>query len=232
MSTKSDQLDDLVARLQTVRDEDLASEAGAPGAEALFERILADPDLDAEGSALPGRRSLGGRRWLIPAAGLAATAGAVVAIAIGVGPGAETVTPAAAALREAADVARAARGQAHSRPGPGLRDAECGEPERHEQHEPRTPSGPRGEHAQERGADERAREPRQRQPGRVVREEERRDERAEHRAERQSRERERLRGEPAMSSEDREHRHGQEQENVDGVHDRRVRKGAPPIRRC
>jgi hypothetical protein len=106
MSTKSDQLDDLVARLQTVRDEDLASESGSPQAEALFERIVAELDGDGEASAPPSRRSRAGRRWLIAAAGLA-TAGAVVAIAIGVGPAEETVTPAAAALREAADVARA-----------------------------------------------------------------------------------------------------------------------------
>ncbi|MGH3031293.1 MAG: hypothetical protein ACRDNE_11130 [Gaiellaceae bacterium] len=70
---------------------------------------MAELDVDAEGSAPPDRRSRGGRRWLIFAAGLA-TAGAVVALAIGVGPTEETVTPAAAALRQAADVARAQDG--------------------------------------------------------------------------------------------------------------------------
>ena len=107
MSTKSDQLDNLVARLQPVRDEDLVSESGSRGAEALFEQIVADFDGDAGGSAPSGCRSRGGRRWLIPAVVLA-TAGVVVAIiAIGVGPTTETVTPAAAALREAADAALA-----------------------------------------------------------------------------------------------------------------------------
>jgi hypothetical protein len=109
MST-SNQLDDLVARLQAVLDEDLASESRSPNAEALFERIVADLDGDARGPQPlhdPPRR---GRRWLIPAVALA-TAGVVVAIiAIGVGPTPERVTPAAAALREAADVARAQDG--------------------------------------------------------------------------------------------------------------------------
>ncbi|MGH3006575.1 MAG: CU044_5270 family protein [Gaiellaceae bacterium] len=107
MSTKSDQLDNLVARLQPVRDEDLVSESRSRDAEALFEQIVTDFDGDADCSAPSGHRSRDSRRWLIPAVALA-TAGVVVAIiAIGVGPTTETVTPAAAALREAADAARA-----------------------------------------------------------------------------------------------------------------------------
>lgn len=106
MSTKSDQLDHLVARLQTVHDEDLTSESGSPHAEALFERIVAELGGEADVSPPPSRRPRVGRRWLVAAASLA-TAGAVLAIAIGVGPSPEVVTPAAAALRQAADVARA-----------------------------------------------------------------------------------------------------------------------------
>ena len=67
MST-SDQLDDLVAQLQLVRDEDLASESRSPNGEALFERIVADLDGAARSSKPihdPSRRS---RRWLIAAA--------------------------------------------------------------------------------------------------------------------------------------------------------------------
>jgi hypothetical protein len=109
MSRKSGQIDNLVARLQAVRDEDLTSESNSPAAEALFERIVAELDVDAQRSTRPGRRARHRRRWLIPAVGLA-TAGAVVAIAIGVGPSAERVTPAAAALREAANAARAQDG--------------------------------------------------------------------------------------------------------------------------
>jgi hypothetical protein len=109
MSTKSDQLDYLVARLQTVRDEDLASESGSPHAEALFERIVAELDGDGEASAPPRRRSRAGRRLLIATAGLAA-AGTVFALATGDGPSPEAVTPAAAALRQAADAARAQDG--------------------------------------------------------------------------------------------------------------------------
>lgn len=107
MSTKTDQLDDLVARLQSVRDEDVASESRSRHAEALFERIAAD--LDAEPSARPRRRSRASRRWLIAAAGLA-TAGTVFALATGGGPSPEVATPAAAALRQAAGAARAQDG--------------------------------------------------------------------------------------------------------------------------
>lgn len=109
MSTKSDQLDQLVARLQPVRDEDLASELDTPQADALFERIVADIEVAAERPSRPVRRVRPGRRWLIPAVGFA-TVAIAVAIAIGVGPTEETVTPAAAALREAADAARAQDG--------------------------------------------------------------------------------------------------------------------------
>ncbi len=52
-------------------------------------------------------------------------------------------------LDTTANLARAARGQAHSRPGRGLREAERPDPEWHEHHEPGTASSPRGEHAQE-----------------------------------------------------------------------------------
>jgi hypothetical protein len=96
-----------MARLQPVRDEDLTSERDSAAAEALFERIVEGLDGEAEGSAAPRRRSRRGRRWLIPAAVGLATVGAVVALAIGVDPSADRVTPAAAALREAADAARA-----------------------------------------------------------------------------------------------------------------------------
>ncbi len=109
MRTRSDQLDDLVARLQNVRDEDLASESGSPQAEALFQRIVAELDGDREAPRLTTARRRGGRRWLIPAAGLA-TAGAILALAIDFGPSPEVVTPAAAALRQAADAARAQDG--------------------------------------------------------------------------------------------------------------------------
>ena len=108
MSTSS-QLDDLVARLQPVRDEDLAGEARSQDAEALFERIVADRDGDVRSAGLLDRRPQHGRRWLI-ASVAAATAGVVVLLAIGVGPSPEKVTPAAAALREAADAARAQDG--------------------------------------------------------------------------------------------------------------------------
>ncbi|MGH3092983.1 MAG: hypothetical protein ACRDOG_11760, partial [Gaiellaceae bacterium] len=108
MST-SEQLDDLVAELQLVRDEDLAPESRSPHAEALFERIVADVDGAARSSKPihdPPRR---GRRWLIAAAA-AALVGAVALLAIDVGPSPEMVTPAAAALRQAADAARAQDG--------------------------------------------------------------------------------------------------------------------------
>lgn len=102
MSTRSNQLDNLVARLQPVRDEDLISERDSAVAGALFERIV--DGLDAEA---PPTRSRPGRRWFIPAfVGLTAV-GVVVAFAIGVGPSADRVTPAAAALQEAAEAARA-----------------------------------------------------------------------------------------------------------------------------
>jgi hypothetical protein len=105
----SDQLDDLVAQLQLVRDEDLASESRSPNAEALFKRIVADLDDEVRSSKPihdPPRR---GRRWLIAAAA-AALVGAVALLAIDIGPSPEVVTPAAAALREAADAARAQDG--------------------------------------------------------------------------------------------------------------------------
>jgi hypothetical protein len=109
MSRQSDRLDNLVTRLQPVRDEDLTAESDSPRAEALFERIVGDLDVDAQPSTGPGRRAEHRRRWLIPAVGLA-TVGVAVALAIGVGPSEQTVTPAAAALREAADAARAQDG--------------------------------------------------------------------------------------------------------------------------
>jgi hypothetical protein len=108
MST-SKQLDDLVARLQPVRDEELASESRSPSAEALFERIVAD--LDGAPPSLrprhdPPRRS---RRWI--AAGAAVSlVGVAVALAIDIAPAPEAVTPASAALRDAADAARAQDG--------------------------------------------------------------------------------------------------------------------------
>jgi hypothetical protein len=108
MST-SRQLDDLVAQLQPVRDDDLASASRSPNAEALFKRIVADLDGAVRSSKPihdPPRR---GRRWLIAAAA-AVLVGAVALLAIDVGPSPEVVTPAAAALREAADAARAQDG--------------------------------------------------------------------------------------------------------------------------
>jgi hypothetical protein len=109
MTTTSDQLDKLVARLQTVRDEELTSESASPRANALFERIVAEPGGEAAIAAHPIRRPRVRPRWLVAAAGLA-TAGAVLVLAIGVSPSPEVVTPAAAALRQAADVARAQDG--------------------------------------------------------------------------------------------------------------------------
>jgi hypothetical protein len=106
MSRQSNRLDNLVARLQPVRDEDLSAESHSPQAEVLFDRIVGELGVDAELSTRPGGHERRRRRWLIPAVGLA-TAGVAVAIAIGVGPTEETVTPATAALREAADAARA-----------------------------------------------------------------------------------------------------------------------------
>jgi hypothetical protein len=108
MST-STQLDDLVGRLQPVRDEDLVSESRSPAAEALFKQIVGDLGGDVRGATPLNRRSRHGRRWLI-AAVAAATAAVVVLLAIDVGPSPETATPAAAALREAAHVARAQDG--------------------------------------------------------------------------------------------------------------------------
>jgi hypothetical protein len=113
MRTKSDQLDHLVARLQRVRDEDLALESGSPHAELLFERIVAGLDGDAEISAPPRRRPRVGWRGLVAAAGLAAAA-VGLSLAIRVGPSPEVATPAAAALRQAANVARAQDGIAPS----------------------------------------------------------------------------------------------------------------------
>src|SRR5918995_441445 len=100
MSTTSDQMNQLLARLKTVGDEELVSETRSPRAEALFARIVAEP----RGRTV--RRS--SRPWLF-AGGIAAAA-AVAAIVIGIPPSPEAVTPAAAALRQAADVARAQEG--------------------------------------------------------------------------------------------------------------------------
>jgi hypothetical protein len=108
MSTSS-QLDEMVARLQPVRDQDLAGESRSQDAKALFERIVAGRDGDLQGAALLDRRPRRGRRWLIGAAA-AALVGAVALLAIDVGPSPEVVTPAAAALRDAADAARAQDG--------------------------------------------------------------------------------------------------------------------------
>jgi hypothetical protein len=113
MSTRN-QLDDLVARLQPVLDEDLASESRSPNAEALFERIVADLDGDAQGQQPLHDPPVRGRRWLI-AAVAAALVGVVVALAVDAGPAPETVTPAAAALRNAAEAARAQDGIAPGR---------------------------------------------------------------------------------------------------------------------
>jgi hypothetical protein len=107
MST-SNQLDDLVARLQPVRDEDLASEWRSADAEALFAAIVAQLD-DFPGSQPLHARPRLRRRWLM-AAVATALAGAVALLTIDVGPSPEVVTPAAAALREAADAARAQDG--------------------------------------------------------------------------------------------------------------------------
>jgi hypothetical protein len=105
MSTRSNQIDNLVARIQPVHDADLISERGSAVAEALFGRIVSGLDVEAP----PRRRSRGGRRrLLVPAAVGLATVGTVVAVAIGLDPSADrVVTPAAAALQEAAAAARA-----------------------------------------------------------------------------------------------------------------------------
>jgi hypothetical protein len=100
MSTHRNALDVLVARLQRVSDEELASESHSPQAEALFERIV-----NRERAIRRARRPRQSRRWLIIATGLAATIGAVFAVSVGVGPSPEAVTPAGAALREAAAAA-------------------------------------------------------------------------------------------------------------------------------
>jgi hypothetical protein len=102
MSTHRNELDMLVARLQRVSDEELASEAHSPQAEALFERIVGD---DRERAVRRARRPGQSRRWLVIAAGLAAAIGVVFAVSVGVGPSPEAVTPAGAALREAAAAA-------------------------------------------------------------------------------------------------------------------------------
>lgn len=104
MSTTK-QLDDLVARLQPVRDEDLASEARSPTADALFDRIVADFDGAAESSQPPRDPRRRGRRWLVAAVAVALV-GVVVGLAVDLGPAPETVTPAAAALQDAAVAAR------------------------------------------------------------------------------------------------------------------------------
>jgi hypothetical protein len=100
---KTDRLDDLLVRLQIVRDEDLVTETHSAACRALFAQIVTEPSGLAR-----SRRGLGSRRWLV-AVGIA-TAGVVAAIAIGIGPSPEGVTPAGAALREAADAARAQDG--------------------------------------------------------------------------------------------------------------------------
>jgi hypothetical protein len=100
----STQLDELVNRLQPVRDEDLASEARSPEADALFEHIVADLDADVPQADRPRRG-----RWLVAAAA-AVLLGAVALLVIDVGPSPEVVTPAAAALQDAADAARAQDG--------------------------------------------------------------------------------------------------------------------------
>jgi hypothetical protein len=107
----SNRLDELVARLQPVRDQNLAGESRSQDAEALYERIMADGDGHVRSAGLLDRRPRYGRRWLI-AAVAAATVGVVALLAVGVGPTPErvAVTPAAAALREAADAARAQDG--------------------------------------------------------------------------------------------------------------------------
>lgn len=106
--SRSNQLDDLVAGLQPVRDEELASESRLPAAEALFERIV-ELDADARGARARRDPPRHGRRWIVVAVA-AALVGIVVALAADVGPAPETVTPAAAALRDAADAARAQDG--------------------------------------------------------------------------------------------------------------------------
>jgi hypothetical protein len=100
-----DRLDDLVAGLLKVNDEDLASTVREPEAQALFARIVAAPTGRAKAPPPADRRRPGGR-WLIAAAGLAAAAATAVVISLGGGPSPEVVTPAAAALRQAADSAR------------------------------------------------------------------------------------------------------------------------------
>jgi hypothetical protein len=105
MST-SGQLDEMVARLQPVRDNDLAPESSSSDAEALFERIVAGASRDAESRADRSRRR---GRWLIAVAA-AALVGVVALLAIDLGPSPEVVTPAAAALRDVADAARAQDG--------------------------------------------------------------------------------------------------------------------------
>jgi hypothetical protein len=107
--SSSNQLDDLVARLQPVRDEDLVSESRSPSAEALFEEIVADLNGDSQEPQPLHDPPRHDRRWLIGAVAAAAV-GVVALLAIDVGPAPETVTPAAAALREAADAARAQDG--------------------------------------------------------------------------------------------------------------------------
>jgi hypothetical protein len=70
MST-SNRLDDLVAGLQSVRDEDLASESRSPSAEALFDRIVADLDGATWSSKSPHDPRRRGRRWSAAAAATA-----------------------------------------------------------------------------------------------------------------------------------------------------------------
>ena len=98
-----------MARLQPVHDEDLASESRSPEAEALFERIVADLDGESAGPEPRADRPRRRRRLLVAAAA-PALAGVVALLAIDLGPSPEVVTPAAAALEDAADAARAQDG--------------------------------------------------------------------------------------------------------------------------
>jgi hypothetical protein len=103
------ELDGLVARLQPVRDEDLELESATADAKALFEHIVAHPD---DGTVLseelrdPPLRTW---RWLVVVAA-AAVVGTVALLTVDGGPAPELATPAAAALRDAADAARAQDG--------------------------------------------------------------------------------------------------------------------------
>jgi hypothetical protein len=108
MSTTK-QLDDLVARLQPVRDEDLESELASTEAEALFAQIVTQPHEDVRASRPLDDPPRHGWRWVIAAAG-AALAAVAALLAIDLGPSPQVVTPAAAALQDVADAARAQDG--------------------------------------------------------------------------------------------------------------------------